>query len=140
MDLKNPTNTYLSLNSVPFNTFFLAGFTAATLLELYLLVLCSYFHLRIQYATIFQMDKSIFELQVTSTFAMVETIGLEPTIFRSEYERPTIRLNFRLLDDEADLWTPVPFEYSPSIAILLDLRSLLSYFQPVFRFQIFCIC
>ena len=135
MDLRNPTNTYLSLNSVPFNTFFLAGFAAATLLELHLLVLCSYFHLRIQYATILQMDKSIFDIQVISTFALLSCY---------KYTK------FHSLDDEADLRTPIPFEYSPSIAILLDLRSLLSYFHPVFRnfhsrrksniFQIFCIC
>lgn len=38
---------------------------------------------------------------------------------------------FQILDDEADLWTPVPFEYSPSIAILLVLLSTsLESFKP----------
>ena len=45
------------------------------------------------------------------------------------------------IDYEADLRTPVPFEYSPSIAILLVLLSTsLSYVRPSFRFKIICNC
>lgn len=55
-----PANSCSEFYRIPFNTSFLAGCRDCGLLRLHLLVLTSYVALRASYATILQMDKSVF--------------------------------------------------------------------------------
>lgn len=55
-----PANSCSEFYRIPFDTSLLAGCRACGLLRLHLLVLTSYVALRASYATILQMDKSVF--------------------------------------------------------------------------------
>ena len=57
----------------PFDTFFLAGFTDCGLLELHLLDTFSYVSLRDSYATIFQMDKLVVDIESHTLLLIIST-------------------------------------------------------------------
>ena len=83
------------------------------------------------------MDKLIFRHQEISTFALLK---IPPESNRQHFAYQAnalpVELKILLLGYEADLRTPVPFGYSPSIATLLVLLSTsLDRIRPVFRFQ-----